>query len=139
MSHEFPQLAHTCEKFTTNYLDSISNEFSFTAHKSTRDKRDIDPSHAIVYRDVPADDSFRETLINHLEQLYYTTTRNKDLIIEFPESNPNEMLTELHKQKNFTHQPCSYPEYIAKKENVEQLTPTKNRFRATLNLIRSDT
>jgi hypothetical protein len=132
MSHEFPLLAHTCEKFTAKYLDSISDKFSFTHFMSTRDKKDIDPSHAIVYRDVPVDDCFLKTLINHLKQLkrlFYITSVKKDLIVEFPESNPDVVFNEVRKLKNFPHQPCSYPEYTQKKEKVKQ-TPTKNRFGA---------
>lgn len=139
LSQEFSDLASTHKTFTVNYLNSVSDHFSFIAYMSTRDKKDIDPSHAIVYRDVPVDERFLQMLINHLVQLkrlFYITSivkqteGEKDLIVEFPESNPDVVLTEIRKLGIFSHQSCSFPEYTMRKEKIEQPIPTTNRYGA---------
>ena len=138
MSQEYRQLAHAHENFTAKYL---GEEFSFTAYMSTRDKKDIDPAHAIVYRDVPADDSFLQTQliesIRQLRRLFYMTNietqieGRRDVIIEFPQSNPEDVFVEIRKLSNLSdYQPCSYPEYKTGTKKLNQPIPTRNRFKS---------
>lgn len=113
MAKEFYQLAKTqSELFTVNILDEVQSLFSFTDYMSS--KKRFDPSHAIVYREVPTDDF--DTLTSHMDllsRLFYITihdqTENKaDYIIEFPRSSPMVVLEELQALGNFKYQPCSY-------------------------------
>ena len=136
MSQEYHQLAHM-KNFTAKHLDGFSKEFSYSEYMSTRKK--VDPAHAIVYRDVPADDNFLEKLTeNRLCQLrrqFFITkveadiNGKSDLIIEFPESDPGEVLADIRKRDHLIdHQPCSYPEYRKGPKNKTRPILIKNRF-----------
>ena len=118
MSIQFKRLANTERLFTTNKLDEFQHKFGYTSYMSGRDKRDINPTRAIVYKDVPKGKLFERTLANHINRLlrlFFITSIDKaatcDLIVEFPRSKPDYVLTELKKLKGFAYQPCSYPEY----------------------------
>ena len=118
MSIQFKRLANKEKLFTANKLDEFLDKFGYTSYMSRRDKKDIDPTHAIVYKDVPKGKEFERTLANHINKLlrlFFITCVDKvatrDLIVEFPRSNPDYVLTELKKLKGFDYQPCSYPEY----------------------------
>ena len=122
MAVEYKRLANSESLFTTNKLDEFQDKFGFTAYLSTRVKKDTDPTHAIVYRDVPKGKSFEHKLVNHISRLwckFFITCidkkdkkeDNRDIIVEFPESGPDYILTELRKLGEFGYQPCSYPEY----------------------------
>jgi hypothetical protein len=140
LATEFRQLANTnSELFEANLLDNFTKKFGYTAYMSRHTKNETDPAHAIVYRGVPDDDSFKFTLANHLHhrlmKLFYVTaveslTPNKrDYIIEFPKSAPEEILRELrHEHGDFEYQPCSYPQYIGEMKEYHQPIITTNRF-----------
>lgn len=120
MAREFRQLANTHDWFTANCLDSVEKEFSFTSYMSTRMEKDVDPSHAIVYRDVPADKRFRHILADHIHRLlrlfYITSVESqtegkRNLIVEFPNSNPEVVFRQLRTLGSFEYEPCSYPKH----------------------------
>ena len=56
-----------------------------------------------------------------------------DLIVEFPNSHPEAMLSLLRKYK-FPFDMCSYPEYVAKRSDHLPPTKTVNRFEALVSL-----
>ena len=138
MAREFRQLANRHHLFTANCLDKVEKSFSFTAYMSNRQKNEIDPAHAIVYREVPADEGFKFMLADHMHRLlrlfYITSVKSpkekKDYIIEFPKSKPDAILTELYKMNAFPYKPCSYPEYIRNEKQIPQPTLITNRFEA---------
>lgn len=88
---------------------------------STHGKKGVDPAHAIVYRDIPADEFSKRMLAHHMDRLsrlyYITITESQtggkmDYIIEFPNSNPEVVFAQLRKIRDFHGcQPCSYPQY----------------------------
>ena len=137
MAREFRQLANTHNLFTANCLDSVVKHFSFTAYMSQRDKNDVDPAHAIVYKGVPADDHFKFMLADHMHRLlrlFYITSLEsqsegkKDYIIEFPKTTPEVILEEIRRFSRFEYQPCSYPEYTMGFKQFYQPVPITNRF-----------
>jgi hypothetical protein len=140
LATEFRQLANTnSELFEANLLDSVTKKFGYTAYMSHRKKNETDPAHAIVYRGVPDDDSFKLTLANHLHhrlmRFFHITTvkslmpNERDYIIEFPKSAPEEILRELRREQgDFEYQPCSYPQYIGEVKEHHQPILTTNRF-----------
>lgn len=139
MAREFRQLANSKQLFTANCLDSVQGSFSYTAYMSTHDKKNIDPAHAIVYREVPRGKHFFFELagfINRLMRLFFITSvesqaeGKRDLIIEFPKSNPELVFKQLRKLGNFGFQPCSYPEYKHGLRQQHYHIETKNRFEA---------
>jgi hypothetical protein len=120
MAREFRQLANTHDWFTAECLDSVEEQFSFTSYMSTRMKKDADPAHAIVYRDVPAGKRFLNLIADHIHRLlrlfYITsvdsqTAGKRDLIVEFPNSKPEVIFKQLRTLERFEFQPCSYPEH----------------------------
>lgn len=95
MAQEFRRLANTHALLTANSVDKIQESFGYTAYMSTRKNKDIDPAHAIVYKDVPGGKPFLYRLLGHLNQLmrlFFITSVDsqaggkQDLIIEFPKS-----------------------------------------------------
>lgn len=119
MAVQYKRLANSEKLFTTKKLNDFEDQFSYTAYISTRDKKDIDPAHAIVYRNVPKKRKIEHQLAEHIARLsliFYITRIDKedscDLIIEFTETNPHKILQYLPKLGNFhDSKPCSYPEY----------------------------
>ena len=125
MALEFRRLANTNDLFTANKLDEVQKEFSYTAIMSTRQKRDIDSAHAIIYKDVPRGKRFIYALAGHVARLmrvFYITSHDfvkedkQHLIFQFPHSKPEHVLKQLSKY-NMEYQPCSYPEYISSLEH----------------------
>lgn len=142
MAQEFRHLANANRLFTANQLDNVEARFSFTAYMSKRRKTEIDPTHAIVYKDALADDDFQYTLADHMHRLlrlfYMTIVQSqdpgkRDYIIEFPNSDPEEILYHLRSYmatSHFEYQPCSYPEYRTRLKQIHQPARilTTNRF-----------
>ena len=125
MALEFRRLANTNDLFTVNKLDKAQKKFSYTAIMSTRNERDIDSAHAIIYKDVPRGRRFLYTLAGHMSRLMrvlYITRHDfvkedkQHLIFQFPHSKPEHVLKQLSKY-NMEYQPCSYPEYISSLEH----------------------
>ena len=137
MAREYKKMARNQKLFTTNILDSHRDEFRCTAKMSACKKKDINPDHAIVYRDVPKGERFIKELSAHISRLskflYYVSIPKEgtcDVILEFPNSTSDTILKKLRKLKEeFDFTPCSYPEYtsrhISKKSQPIELT---NRF-----------
>jgi hypothetical protein len=139
LAREFRQLANSHDKFTVTCLDSVEEQFSFTAFMSNRLDRDIDPAHAIVYKELPADNQYKFILANHIQgllRLFYITIvaskakGKRDYIVEFPRSNPETVLKKLQQITNFEYRPCSYPEYTMGVEQQYRPIQTTNRFEA---------
>ena len=137
LAREFRRLANTHGLFTVTCLDTITDQFGFTAFMSNRLKRDIDPAHAIVYRDLPAEENVKLMLANHMHRLwrlfYITCVESqakgkKNYIVEFPRSNPEVVLKQLQQLGGFRYHPCSYPEYTMRIPQHHQPIATTNRF-----------
>lgn len=140
MSREFRQLAMANTRddlFTANILDTVVESFGFTATWSTHDKKDIDPAHAIVYRDVPKGKRSRNMVRDHMHRLmrlFYITTCSKestqDLIVEFPETKSEVVIKRLRKLGEFEFSLCSYPEYKSQLRQQTYEIQITNRFEA---------
>ena len=140
-ARDFKQLANTNnDLFKIKYLDDEQQErFSYTAVRSST-KRDINPTRAIVYRNVHKDGFYElADYINDLEHTFFITPvlleqgGRQDLIVEFPNTNPEVMLRKLSRSKYFPYQPCSYPEYSANSKPISLLSlPLTNRFEALI-------
>ena len=139
MSREFRQLANTrANLFTANILDTVKIEsFGYTATWSTHDKKDIDPAHAIVYRDVPKGKRSRNMVRDHMHRLmrlFYITTCSKentqDLIVEFPKTKSEVVIKRLCKLGEFEFSLCSYPEYKSQLRQHPYELQITNRFEA---------
>lgn len=144
MAREFRQLANKEDKLTVRKLDNVEFFFSYKEFKSTRDN--IDPTKAIVYRDVPPTKQFYYAIANdlcRLLRLFYITIIDmrgkRDLIIEFPRSRIETVLAEL-KRCDIGNEPCSYPEYMTttSREAAEPITKLTNQFEALVDLDDSD-
>lgn len=144
MAREFRQLANKEDRLTVRKLDDEELAFSYKEFKSTR-KGDIDPTKAIVYRDIAPTKRFYYAIANdlcRLLRLFYITTIDshgkRDLIVEFPKSRIDTVIAEL-KRCNIGHEPCSYPEYLTTQaaESSDKLTTT-NQFEALADLDDSD-
>ena len=139
-------MANTNKLFTANILDNVSDEFGYTVTMSARQKKDIDPAHAIVYQNVPKGKRFLHELSDHIPQLlrvFYLTPIDKeitcDIIVEFPCSKPAKVLKQIRRLKGeFTHEPCSYPEYIQQWRESYPIKLT-NRFEILLSEMDDDT
>ena len=145
MAREFSQLANNrADLFTANILDTVQDSFGYTATWSTHDKDDIDPAHAIVYRDVPKGKRSRNMVRDHMQRLmrlFYITTYTKenaqDLIVEFPKTKSEVVMKKLRKLGEFEFSLCSYPEYKGQlRQHLYELQIT-NRFEA-LSKIEAD-
>ena len=137
LAREFRQIANTHGLLTVTCLDSVTEKFGFTAFMSNRLKRDTDPAHAIVYRDLPAEESIKFMLANHMHRLlrlfYITCVQSqakgkKDYIVEFPRSDPDYILKQLQQLGGLQYHPCSYPEYTMGISQHHQPIATTNRF-----------
>lgn len=144
MAREFRQLANAEERFTVNKLDDVETAFSYREYKSTRASNDIDPARAVVFRDVPNTKKFYYSFANDLMRLlrlFYITcidsASGRDLIVEFPKSNPAVVLREMKRCK-IGNEPCSYPEYTSTRKRIETTITIKNRFEALAELEDSD-
>lgn len=133
-ARELKKLANK-DLFTINYLDDKQATFSYTSVMSSN-KRNINPAHAIVYTNIPKAGLYElADYFNRLEHQFYITAlplreRGKhDLVVEFPHTNPEVILTKIDRRKDCPYQPCSYPQYSAKPEDLPKL-PLSNRFQA---------
>lgn len=147
MAREFRKLANTHHPlFTAKTLNSVKESFSYTAIKSTHEKKDIDPAHAIVYKDVPGGKKFMFKLADHIYRLmrlfFITPIENgnlQDLIVEFPNSKQEVVLKKLHELGKFQYQPCSYPEYMQNRQPHEGFKlKLTNRFQALTGIDTDD-
>ena len=137
MAREFRRLANTNKNFTATALDHVQQDFSYTAYMSTRNKRDIDPKCAIVYKDIPRGKKYIYQLADHiarLMRLFYVTSHDyktedkQDLIFEFPKTTSEVVFRKLRKIEELEYKPCSYPEYMsALREDVKPIQTT-NRY-----------
>ena len=134
MANDYEDLAKHNSLFTATKLDDVQDEFSYTAYMSTRKKTNINSDHAIVYLDVPKGKSYIEKIIGHINQLfrifYYTSIDKgvaQDVIVEFPQSELNDICQELDKLK-LEYQFSSHSEYT---QQAQRHPPTQtNCFKA---------
>ena len=142
LSREFRLMANTEECLTVRILDDVIKSFAYFAFKSTRVSGDIDPAHAIVFPSLPGSTKFFYSFANELTRLlhlfYITSVESHtkgmgDLIVEFPNSHPEAMLSLLRKCK-FPYGMCNYPEYVTKRSYQMPPTKTVNRFEALVSL-----
>ena len=136
MALEFRRMANNNPLFTAKKLDDVQDKFGYTAYMSSRKKMDIDPGHAIVYKDVPKGKRFQYKMANHIARLlrifYFTSIEKEetqDIIVEFPHSKPDVVFQQLRKLGGFDYQPCSYPEYTHQVQGHPPIQTT-NRFQA---------
>ena len=147
IAYEFKRLANTNpEFFSVKKLDEVQDRFSYTAVMSTRQKTDVDPAHAIVYKDVPRGKRFTYALAGQIARLMrlfyitsidYNTEDKQDLIVQFPNTNPDTVLALLRKLGTFEYQPCSYPVYTSGLQKDSKSITTFNKYEA-LQKIDSD-
>ena len=126
------------EKFLKVFkLDDVVKNFSYFAFKSTRVSDDVNPAHAIVFRNVPGSKEFFNKFANDLTRLlrlFYissvdsSTKGRKDLIVEFPNSHPDVIFSLLRACK-FSLEAISYPEYFAQRKGIPPIETT-NRYEA---------
>ena len=137
MAREFRHLATLDRLFTPHTLDKVEQSFGYTTIMSTREKKDIDPAHAIAYKDVPKGKQFLHEVVAHINRLlrlfYITSVKSqtegkRDLIVEFPKSKPELVLSLIRKLAGFEYQPCSYVEYKHQLQQQNYEIETKNRF-----------
>lgn len=120
MAKDFKDLAKKDSLFTAEVLDKEKDHFSFTAHM-THHNKEIDPQQAIVYNNVPTDTDFLHELADHLARLlrvFYITRTGGDIIVEFQNSKPTDVLTKLDKLA-FSHKPCSYETHTGRSQQRE--------------------
>jgi uncharacterized LabA/DUF88 family protein len=145
MARDFRQLANKNNRFTVTCLDSVVGEFSYTSLKSPHDVRNINHGHVIVYRGVPKGDEFLHMLADHLYRLmrlFYITSvceeaNHRDLIVEFPKTEAEEVFKKLPQLGSFEYNPISYPEYMQNREQHFTLKLT-NRFQALTGIETED-
>ena len=139
LSREFRVMANT-EKFLTVFkLDDFVSKFSYFAFKSTRVPSDINPAHAIVFQNVPEGNFYKfANDLTRLLRLFYISSVDssikgrKDLIVEFPNSRPEDIFSLLQRCK-FGIEAISYPQYAAQIKAIPPIETT-NRYEALNNL-----
>ena len=142
MAQEFRRLANTRDQFfTANHLDGFKDEFIYIANHFSHENKDLDPGHAIVYRDVPKGKTFLYALAGHLYQLmrlFYIGSEENNLIVVFPYSKAEVVFSKLRRLKGFEYEPCSFPEYMSsrKSQQVPNIKLT-NRFESTVEIDES--
>lgn len=143
MAREFRQLANKEDRLTVRKLDNVELAFSYKEFKSTRSNA-IDPTKAIVYRDVPSNKRFYYAFANdmcRLLRLFYITSIDfsgkRDLIVEFPKTKIEVVISELKRCK-IGNEPCSYPEYMTTRTEQTEALSTTNRFEALADLDDSE-
>lgn len=135
-ARKFKQLANESELFTIKYLDGFKGNLGYRAVNKAIKPQNVNPAHAIVYRDVPKGKRFMETLVDYLNQLmrlFYIGSVSKestrDLFVEFPHTKAEVVLRKLRKLKTFKYQPCSFPEYTSSIPSTIQFSlKLTNRF-----------
>lgn len=139
MAREFRQLANTSDLFTVKKLDDVRDSFGYTAVLSTHQNRDIDPAHAIVYRDVPKGKRFVYGLADHVARLmrvFYITINDfkeeekQDLVFVFPYTKPDVVIQQLRKMEGIEYHLCSYPEYKCSLHQESKPIQTSNKYEA---------
>ena len=138
LSREFRLMANTEKFLTVLKLDDVVKSFSYFTFRSPRVSGDINPAHAIVFKNVPGNKEFFYKFADNLTRLlrlFYissvdsNTKGRKDLIVEFPKSHPEVIFT-LLRQCKFSLEAISYPEYIAQRKDAIPPIETTNRYEA---------
>ena len=139
LSREFRVMANTNDFLKVFKLDDFVTKFSYFTFKSTRASNDINPAHAIVFQNIPegnfykfANDLMRLLRLFYISSVDSSRKGEKDLIVEFPKSRPEDIFS-LLRQCKFGTEAISYPQYIAQIKAIPPIETT-NRYEALNNL-----